>query len=116
MVRHSSNRGFQGNFNTKFSAKKKMNPVWTDVRRCCGAFRHLIANCPDTLANQGNVNVTEYEHAILFTGYNNNNNCIYFQRIIQANLPRGPLLLTLYTPINGDKFICFVQQQQQKIL
>ena len=51
-----------------------MNPVGTDGRtltcKCCGSFRHLIANCPDTLANQGNVNVTEDEHAVLFTGYN----------------------------------------------
>ena len=51
-----------------------MNPVGTDGRtltcKCCGTFRHLVANCPDTWENQPKVNVTEDEHAFLFTGYN----------------------------------------------
>ena len=51
-----------------------MNPVGTDGRtitcKYCEYFHHLIANCPDAMAYQGNVNVTEDEHAILFTGYN----------------------------------------------
>ena len=38
--------------------------------KCCGSFRHLVANCPDALGNKANVNVTEDEHAVLFTGYN----------------------------------------------
>ena len=51
-----------------------MNPVGTDGRtltsKCCGSLRYLIANCPDTWGNQAKVNVTEDEHAVLFTGYN----------------------------------------------
>ena len=51
-----------------------MNPVGTDGQtltcKCCGSFSHLVAKYPDVLANQGNVNVTEDEHAVLFTGYN----------------------------------------------
>ena len=61
-VQNTSNRGFQKNFSPKFSTNKKMNPVGTDGQtltcKCCGSFCHLIANCSDTLANQGNVNVT----------------------------------------------------------
>ena len=33
-------------------------------------YDYLIANCQQTWANQGNVNVIEDEHAVLFTGYN----------------------------------------------
>ena len=29
-----------------------------------------VANCPDALGNKANVNVTEDEHVVLFTGYN----------------------------------------------
>ena len=51
-----------------------MNPVGTAGRtltcKCCRSFRHLIAKCPDTWENQAKVNVTEDEHAVLFTGYN----------------------------------------------
>ena len=52
----------------------KMNPIGTDGRtltcKCCGSFRHLVANCPGALGNKANVNVSEDEHAVLFTGYN----------------------------------------------
>ena len=51
-----------------------MNPVgtdcWTLTCKCCGSFCHLVAKCPAILANQGNVNATEDEHAVLFTAYN----------------------------------------------
>ena len=51
-----------------------MNPVGTDGRtltcKCCGFFRHLVANCPDALGNKANVNVTQDGHAVLFTGCN----------------------------------------------
>ena len=49
-----------------------MNPVGTDGRtlmcKCCGSFSP--SKCPDTWENQAKVNVTEDEHAVLFTGYN----------------------------------------------
>ena len=52
----------------------KMNPIGTDgctlTCKCCGSFRHLVANCPYALGIKANVNVTEDEHAVLFTGYN----------------------------------------------
>ena len=72
--RSSSSRGSQKNFSPKSAKNKKMNPVGTDGRtltcKCCGSFRHLVANCPDTWENQPKVNVIEDEHAVLFTGYN----------------------------------------------
>ena len=64
----------QENFSPKSTPNLKMNPIGTDGRtltcKCCGSFRHLVANCPDALGNKANVNVTEDEHAVLFTGYN----------------------------------------------
>ena len=72
----SSSRGSQKSFSPKSAKNKKINPVGTDGQtltcKCCGSFRHLIANCPDTWENQPKVNLTEDEHVVLFTGYNNN--------------------------------------------
>ena len=72
--RSSSSRGSQKRVSPKAAKNKKMNPVGTDGRtltcKCCGSFRHLVANCPDTWENQPKVNVTENEHAVLFTEYN----------------------------------------------
>ena len=65
---------FQRNSFPRTCKRKKINPVATDVRiltcKCCGSFRHLIANCPDRLYNSAKVNIMEDEHAMLFTGYN----------------------------------------------
>ena len=59
--RSSSSRGAQKNFSPKSAKNKRMNPVGTDGRtltcKCCGSFRHLVANCPDTWENQPKVNV-----------------------------------------------------------
>ena len=72
--RSSSSRGSQKNFSPKSAKNKKINTVGTDGRtltcKCCGSFRHLVANCPYTWENQPKVNFTEDEHAVLFTGYN----------------------------------------------
>ena len=77
--RSSSSRGSQKSFSPKAAKNKKMNHVGTDGRtltcKCCGSFRHLVANCPDTWENQPKVNVTEDEHVVLFTGYNKDKNC-----------------------------------------
>ena len=58
----------------KSTTNMKMNPIGTDGHtvtcKCCGSFRHLVANCPDALGSKANVNVTEDEHAVLFTGHN----------------------------------------------
>ena len=73
-VRNQSNRGAKKNFSPKSTTNMKMNPVGIDGRtltcKCCGSFRHLVAICPDALGNKASVNVTEDEHAVLFTGYN----------------------------------------------
>ena len=73
-VRNQSIGGAKKNFSPKSTTNIKMNPIGTDGRtltcKCCGSFRHLLANCPDALGNKANVNVTEDEHAVLFTGYN----------------------------------------------
>ena len=53
--------------------KKKVNPTGPDGRtlvcKSCGSFRHLLPDCPDSWENMRRVNVTEEEHAVLFTGY-----------------------------------------------
>lgn len=58
----------------KPNTQKSLNPTGSDghLLRCtsCGSFRHLLPACPDSWENVAKVNVTEQEHAILFTGYN----------------------------------------------
>ena len=59
-----------------------MNPMGPDGKiltcRCCGSYRHLVAKCPQSWENlfktnvterMAKVNITEDEHAVLFTGY-----------------------------------------------
>lgn len=71
-------RGSQGN-----QPNRKMNPMGPDGKtltcRCCGSFRHLVAECPHSWENasKGNgqkkydkVNIAEDENVVLFTGFN----------------------------------------------
>ena len=52
---------------------KHSNPSGPDGKiltcRSCGSYRHLVAKCPDSWKNLMKVNITEEEHAVLFTGY-----------------------------------------------
>ena len=62
---------------------RKMNPLGPDGKtltcRCCGSYRHFIAECPHSweTASKGSirkrlakVNIAEDENVVLFTGYN----------------------------------------------
>lgn len=71
-------RGRQGQ-----QPNRKMNPIGPDGKtltcRCCGSFRHLVAECPHSWESipkssgqkkHAKVNITEDENVVLFTGYN----------------------------------------------
>ena len=71
-------RGSQGQ-----QPNRKMNPIGPDGKtltcRCCGSFKHLVAECPhsweSTPKSSGQkkpakVNITEDENVVLFTGCN----------------------------------------------
>lgn len=67
----------------QYQSRSSTNPTGSDGKiltcRYCGSFRHLVARCPHTSENMGiskvtermaKVNISEDEHAVLFTGYN----------------------------------------------
>ena len=55
--------------------RKNINPTGPDGRtltcKSCGSYRHLLPACPDSWENMAKINLAEEEHAVLFTGYNN---------------------------------------------
>lgn len=71
-------RGGYTNFgekNMKHTKKsKKMNPKGPDGRpltcNCCGSFRHLLIDCPDSWENMEKGSDEEDEHTVLFVSIN----------------------------------------------
>ena len=55
--------------------RKNINPLGPDGRpltcKSCGSYRHLLPACPHSWENMAKVNIAGEEHAVLFTGYNN---------------------------------------------
>ena len=54
--------------------ERPMNPKGPDGQvltyHACGAYRHLVSECPMSWENLKNVNVVQEEKVCLFTGYN----------------------------------------------
>ena len=48
---------------------RKMNAVGSDGQimtcKCCGSFRHLIADCPDSWENMAKLSITDDENIVL---------------------------------------------------
>ena len=58
--------------NINMGKRKEINPIGSDGRyltcKSCGSYRHLLADCPESLENMTKVYTAEDEHVVLYTG------------------------------------------------
>jgi hypothetical protein len=123
-----SNRGSgrgQG-FPSSQSGTKNLNPSGPDGKTCrsCGSYRHQVATCPDSWENLAKVNITEEEHAVLFTGYQKQDimqlgsdarNCAVLDSACSSTVCGQTWLNSYLDSLNEDDRAKVVRQEGHKV-